>query len=61
MNSWKLNSIANLLLRKAITAYFKLEMESVYRAVKFVDNNTGVITMYNDKKYKLTLKEIQDE
>lgn len=58
MNSWKLNSTANYLVRKAICKYFQLEMNSVYRSIKSIDGTK--ITAYNGKVYELTLREIED-
>lgn len=58
MNSWKLNSMGNCLLRDAIIKYFKLEPSSIYRAVKAIEGTN--IIMYNNKVYELTLKEIEN-
>jgi hypothetical protein len=58
MNSWKFNSTAQHLLRRAIIKYFKLESESVYRAVKSI--NGDLVMMYDGKVYEVTLKEIEN-
>lgn len=59
MNSWKLNGISGHMFRQAIINYFKLEPSSIYRAIKDIDNVNNTVTMYDGKKYKLTLKEIK--
>jgi len=56
MNAYRLNGLAGNSLRLAIIAFFKLEPGSLYRAVK--DIQGSVITMYNGKKYEVTLKEL---
>lgn len=59
MNSWKLNSIIGHHAREAICKGLKMERESLYRAVKNIDNN-GIITVYNNKKYRLIIEEIKE-
>ena len=58
MNSWKLNSTIGHHARVAICKSLKMEHESLYRAVKDIDNK-GIITIYNNKKYEFVLKEVK--
>jgi hypothetical protein len=59
MNSWKVNGISGHMFRQAIINYFKLEPSSIYRAIKDVDSVNSIVTMYDGKKYKITLEEIK--
>jgi hypothetical protein len=59
MNSWRVNGISGHMFRQAIINYFKLEPSSIYRAIKDVDCVNSIVTMYDDRKYKLTLEEIK--
>lgn len=58
MNSWKLNGQAGHLTRQAIIKELKMKPSSLYRAVKSIDNN-GIITVYNNRKYEVVLKEVK--
>lgn len=57
MNSWKLNSISNCLVRNAISVFFNIQITDVYKMVKSINNN-HIITMSNGEKYELTLKKV---
>jgi hypothetical protein len=59
MNSWRVNGISGHMFRQAVINYFKLEPSSIYRAIKDVDCINSIVTMYDDRKYKLTLEEIK--
>lgn len=58
MNSWKLNSIANVVLRQAISSSLSILIVDVYKTVKTIDNISQIIETHNGKKYQLILKEI---
>ena len=58
MNSWKLNSIANVVLRQTISSSLSILIVDVYKTVKTIDFNTQIIETHNGKKYKLVLEEI---
>ena len=58
MNSWRLNSIANVVLRQTISSSLSILIVDVYKTVKTIDSNTQIIETHNGKKYKLVLKEI---
>lgn len=60
MNSWKLNSISNYLVRKAISKFFNVPITDVYKTIKSLENSEILITR-DGKKYELTLKEIENE
>lgn len=58
MNSWKLNSIANYLLRLAICEGLDIPMQKVYKTVESADLK-GNITLKDGRVFKLTLTEIK--
>jgi predicted transcriptional regulator len=60
MNSWKLNGMVGHLARTAINEGLNIEKTQIYKKVKSVDNH-GIITTHEGKKYKLVLKEIENE
>lgn len=39
MNSWKFNSIAQTVLRKAVARYFEIEYSDVYKKVTYIDRD----------------------
>lgn len=57
MNSYKLNSLSNYILRKAISEALKIHIADVYRTVKEIKN--GVVYTADGKAYKIELKEIK--
>ena len=58
MNSYKLNGIAGHQFRSAICKYFNIAHSDLYKFVKDIDRK-GVITLKNDQKFILTLKEVE--
>lgn len=60
MNSWKLNGMAGHLARTAINEGLDIHHTEIYKVVKSVDNH-GIIETHEGKKYKLILKEIEDD
>lgn len=58
MNSWKLNSISNVVLRQAISSSLSILIVAVYKTVKTIDNISQIIETNYGKKYQLILKEI---
>lgn len=57
MNSYKLNSLSNYILRKVISETLKIHIADVYRAVKEIEN--GIVYTADGKTYKIELKEIK--
>ena len=60
MNSWKLNSMSNWLVRKAVSKFFNIHFTDVYKTVKSLEKD-GIIVTKDGKKYELTLKEADNE
>lgn len=58
MNSWKLNSISNVVLRQAISSSLGILIVDVYKTVKTIDTISQIIETNDGKKYQLILKEI---
>lgn len=50
MNSWKLNSISNVVLRQAISSSLGILIVDVYKTVKTIDNISQIIETNNGKK-----------
>jgi hypothetical protein len=61
MNAYRLNSMANYLLRRAIARSLNIPIADVYKAVKDISNNNEVITTADGKKYTLSLIEINQD
>ena len=61
MNAYRLNSMANCLLRRAIARSLNIPIADVYKAVKDISNNNEVITTADGKKYTLSLIEINQD
>lgn len=59
MNSWKLNRRIGHLARVAIIKGLEISSDDIYRAVKNINPNNGIIEAKDGKTYKLTLQEIQ--
>lgn len=57
MNSWKLNSIANYVLRQTIANKLNIPLKDVYMTVKDI-LASNIIETKDSKKYKLVLEEI---
>lgn len=57
MNSYRLNSLSNYILRKAISEALNIPIVDVYKAVKRIEN--GIAYTADGKQYKLQLKEIK--
>jgi hypothetical protein len=60
MNSWKFNSTARHILALSITNFFKIPYSNIYKKVKEINEQTGIIITDDGKKYKLTLEEINE-
>ena len=60
MNSWKLNGIASSVTRHAICEGLNIPHYDIYKTVKSLSAD-GVIETHEGKKYKLILKEIEDD
>lgn len=58
MNSWKFNSTAQNFLKILICKIHKIAYSDFYRWVKTLDNENGIVTTADGKKYKVTLEEI---
>lgn len=56
MNSWKLNSNSNFILKSAICSYFNIPFEEYYKKVKQTDKHR--ILTNDGKIFEVTLKEI---
>jgi len=61
MNAYKLNSMANYILRRAIAKSLNIPIVDVYKAVKDISNYHEVITTADGKKYTLSLIEINQD
>jgi hypothetical protein len=61
MNAYRLNSMANYLLRRAIARSLNIPIADVYKAVKDISNNNEFITTADGKKYTLSLIEINQD
>jgi hypothetical protein len=59
MNSWKLNSISNNLLRSAISRELQIPLDSVYKIVKNIDTYSEIIETKSGNRYILTLKPVK--
>ncbi|MCK9429305.1 MAG: hypothetical protein M0R17_04825 [Candidatus Omnitrophica bacterium] len=60
MNSYKLNGIAGHLTRKAIIEGLNITFTEIYTTIKSIDDK-GIIMTKDNKKYKLTLVEYNEE
>lgn len=57
MNSYKLNSLSNYILRKAISEALNIPIVDVYKAVKKIEDE--IVYTADGRVYKLELKEIK--
>jgi hypothetical protein len=57
MQSWKLNSIANYVLRQTIAKNLNIPLSDVYKTVEDI-LASNVIKTKDGKKYKLVLEEV---
>jgi hypothetical protein len=60
MNSYKLNGIAGHHFRMAVCKKLGINHTEIYKEVKHIDNN-GIIITKDDRKFELTLKQIDNE
>lgn len=59
MNSYKLNSTSNYILKRAIADSLNIEFKDVYKTVLNIDFNKNLIYTKDCKIYKIELIEIK--
>jgi len=61
MNAYKLHGQGSSVLISAICKHLGIGYTQVYKALKDIDRQTGIIETKEGKKYKLVLEEIVDQ
>lgn len=61
MNSWKLNGMAGSMFRRAVCKSLGIKHSEIYKKVKKMSYNEGLIELHDGRKFVLELKELKDD